>query len=110
MKLFSDSLLALALLLTVSASSQTPQTASSADSSGHTKSFAVQVVGQGKPMLLIPGLTCGGDVWNTTVAHYKSHYQCHVLTLAGFAGQPSIGAPMMETIRKDIAQYIRDKK
>jgi pimeloyl-ACP methyl ester carboxylesterase len=110
MKLFSDSLLALALLLAVSASSQTPQTASSAGSSGPTKSFAVQVVGQGKPMLLIPGLTCGGDVWNTTVAHYKDRYQCHVLTLAGFAGQPSISAPMMETIRNDIAQYIRDKK
>jgi pimeloyl-ACP methyl ester carboxylesterase len=61
-------------------------------------------------MILIPGLTCGGDVWKTTVEHFKDRYECHVLTLAGFAGLPAIPAPMMETIRKDIAAYIREKK
>jgi pimeloyl-ACP methyl ester carboxylesterase len=80
------------------------------NSAGETKSFVVKVTGQGKPMLLIPGLTCGGDVWNGTVDHFKDRYECHVLTLAGFAGQPAIAPPMMETIRKDIAAYIRARK
>jgi pimeloyl-ACP methyl ester carboxylesterase len=61
-------------------------------------------------MILIPGLTCGGDVWNTTLEHFKDRYECHVLTLAGFAGQPPIPEPMLETIRKDIAAYIRENK
>jgi len=61
-------------------------------------------------MLLIPGLTCGGDVWDGTVEHFKGRYECHVLTLAGFAGQPAIEAPMLETIRTDIASYIQKKK
>ena len=61
-------------------------------------------------MILIPGLTCGADVWKTTVEHFKDRYECHVLTLAGFAGQPAIGAPMLDTIRKDIAAYVREKK
>ena len=73
-------------------------------------SFSVERSGKGRPMILIPGLTCGGDVWNSTVAHFKDRYECHVLTIAGFAGQPAIPAPMLETVRKDLANYIRDRK
>ncbi len=74
-------------------------------------SFSVEVVGHGKPMILIPGLTCGGSVWNTTVEHFKARYECHILALAGFAGEPAIAAkPMLENVRNDIAVYIRQKK
>jgi pimeloyl-ACP methyl ester carboxylesterase len=72
--------------------------------------FAVKVVGKGKPMLLIPGLACSGAVWDGTVDHFKDRYECHVLTLAGFAGQPPTEAPFLETVRKGIADYIRAKK
>ncbi len=61
-------------------------------------------------MILIPGLSCSGAVWDGTVAHLKDHYECHVLTLAGFAGQPRIETPFLETVRNDLAAYIRDKK
>lgn len=88
---------------------QNPARAQTADSA-RPKSFSVQVFGHGSPMILIPGLTCGGDVWKTTIDHFKNRYECHVLTLAGFAGQPAIPAPMLETIRNDIAAYIREKK
>ena len=30
--------------------------------------FAVKVTGKGKPVILIPGLSCGPDVWDATVA------------------------------------------
>ena len=33
-----------------------------------------------------------------------------MLTLAGFAGQPRIPAPFLETVRNDLAAYIRDQK
>lgn len=72
--------------------------------------FAVKVVGKGKPMILIPGLACSGAVWDGTVAHFKDRYECHVLTLAGFAGQPPVEGPFLETMRKAIAEYIRAKK
>ncbi|HEY3780377.1 MAG TPA: alpha/beta hydrolase [Fimbriimonadaceae bacterium] len=71
-------------------------------------SFAVNVVGQGKPMILVPGLSCGGDVWNTTVDHYKKDYKCYVLTLPGFAGQPPIPAPILPTVRDEIIEFIAD--
>ena len=73
-------------------------------------SFKVEVTGRGEPMILIPGLSSSGEVWESTVARYKANYECHVLTLAGFAGQPAIEAPSLEKVRNDLAAYIREKK
>ncbi len=73
-------------------------------------SFAVKITGKGQPVILIPGLSSSGAVWEGTVEHLKDRYQCHVLTLAGFAGQPRIPAPFLETVRNDLAAYIRDQK
>ena len=73
-------------------------------------SFAAKITGRGQPVILIPGLSSSGAVWEGTVKHLKDRYQCHVLTLAGFAGQPRIPAPFLETVRNDLATYIRDQK
>lgn len=72
--------------------------------------FTVQVSGNGRPMILIPGLGCGGNVWDGTVAHFKNTNQCHVVTLAGFAGQPAIGDPFLKRVREGLASYIREQK
>jgi pimeloyl-ACP methyl ester carboxylesterase len=61
-------------------------------------------------MILIPGLSSSGETWDTTVARYQDRFQCHVLTLAGFAGVPRIPAPMLEHVREGIAAYIRKNK
>jgi pimeloyl-ACP methyl ester carboxylesterase len=73
-------------------------------------SFKVEVYGRGEPMILIPGLSSSGEVWASTVERYKANYECHVLTLAGFAGQPAVKAPFLEKVRNDLAAYIREKK
>jgi len=69
--------------------------------------FQVKITGRGRPMILIPGLSSSGETWDTTVARYKDRFQCHVLTVAGFAGVPRIPAPMLEHVREGIAAYIR---
>lgn len=61
-------------------------------------------------MILIPGLASSGETWDSTVARYKDRYECHVLTLAGFAGVPRLPGPMLERVRDDVAAYIREKK
>ena len=33
------------------------------------RAFSVEVTGHGAPIVLIPGLSCGGDVWRATVDH-----------------------------------------
>lgn len=77
-------------------------------------SFKVAVTGQGPSMLLIPGLTCSGEVWQQTVAHYQGRYQCHVLTLAGFAGHPALpGGPTdhyLQTVRNEVIAYIQAQR
>jgi pimeloyl-ACP methyl ester carboxylesterase len=72
--------------------------------------FTVKVTGTGRPMILIPGLSCGGDVWDATVEHFKDKYRCHVLTLAGFAGQPAIKPPFLGHVITDLKKYIADQK
>jgi pimeloyl-ACP methyl ester carboxylesterase len=74
-------------------------------------SFGVRITGKGKPMILIPGLKGSADTYNDVVAHYKDHYKCYVITLAGFAGQPASGEldhPLRRQ-RDEIIQYIIDQ-
>lgn len=71
--------------------------------------FRVEVTGKGDPMILIPGLSSSGDVWKSTVIHYQDHYQCHVLTLAGFAGVPPINDDaFLDHVKNDIISYIKE--
>src|SRR6185295_20323337 len=67
----------------------------------------VDVTGKGQPMLLIPGLTCPGDVWRETVAHYSSRFECHVVSLGGFGGRPRFEGPFLGTARDSLLAYIR---
>jgi N-formylmaleamate deformylase len=69
--------------------------------------FQVKVSGHGQPMILIPGLSSGGETWDTTVDHYKDRFECYVLTVAGFAGVPRVPAPMLDKVRDGLADYIR---
>jgi pimeloyl-ACP methyl ester carboxylesterase len=63
-------------------------------------------------MILIPGYKGGADTYNEVVAHYKDHYKCYVITLAGFAGQPPSGVHdhLLLKQRDDIIRYITDQK
>jgi pimeloyl-ACP methyl ester carboxylesterase len=74
--------------------------------------FKVDVTGTGAPIILIPGLGSSGSVWNGTVAHYcgSGKYQCHVLTLAGFVGQPAISAPLLPAVEEQLSSYITAQK
>jgi N-formylmaleamate deformylase len=74
------------------------------------RSFHVDVKGSGRPMILIPGLSSPGAVWDGTIAHFEKTYECHSLTLAGFAGRKAIDAPLLPTVRKELVEYIRSNK
>jgi pimeloyl-ACP methyl ester carboxylesterase len=72
--------------------------------------FQVKVTGHGQAMILIPGLSSSGETWDTTVAHYKDRFECHVLTVAGFAGVPRVPTPMLDRVRDGLADYIRKNR
>jgi pimeloyl-ACP methyl ester carboxylesterase len=73
--------------------------------------FTVEVTGKGKPMILIHGLYCSKDVWMETVDHYKSSYECHVVTVAGFGGNPPVSRDnFLEAVKDDVIAYVKEKK
>lgn len=76
-------------------------------------SFTVKVVGKGRPVLLIPGLTCPGAVWDETVARYQGQYQCHVVSLAGFGGlapQQPVPAHLLQETRDQLLAYVKAQR
>jgi len=50
---------------------------------------AVEVVGDGRPVLMIHGLASGAEVWKPTCAALQPGVQCHLVRLPGMAGQPA---------------------
>jgi pimeloyl-ACP methyl ester carboxylesterase len=72
--------------------------------------FNVKVTGAGAPVILIPGLASPGEVWDGTVQRFCASRQCHVLTLAGFAGAPAIDAPLLPAVEQQLSAYISDNK
>ncbi|WP_298515484.1 alpha/beta hydrolase [uncultured Kordia sp.] len=97
MKTFRKILIILTILVSYTAQSQ--ETA-----------FQVEVIGKGNPVLLFPGFSCTGDVWNETVKELSKTHECHVFTFAGFGNVPAIKAPWLETIKNDISTYVARKK
>lgn len=74
--------------------------------------FSVQVVGHGPAMFLIPGMTSGGAVWDDIVAAFADRYECHVFTLAGFAGQAPVTADStwLPRMREAIISYAHQRQ
>ncbi|WP_305981623.1 alpha/beta fold hydrolase [Roseivirga thermotolerans] len=73
----------------------------------------VRVIGEGQPMIMIPGLTCDGAVWDTTIEALGDQYQYHVLTLPGFAGQAPLAdveAGFFNQIKSLVYQYIEENQ
>lgn len=73
-------------------------------------SFQVRVVGQGQPLLLLAGLGCSGAVWDATVARYSKNYQCHVVSLAGFAGNAPITGLPIASARQELLAYVQQQR
>jgi pimeloyl-ACP methyl ester carboxylesterase len=73
--------------------------------------FKAEVSGAGQPVILIPGLASSGEVWQETAAHLCGPRQCHVLTLAGFAGQPALPeGELLAAAEQQLADYIAANK
>ncbi|WP_282117700.1 alpha/beta fold hydrolase [Maribacter aquivivus] len=79
-------------------------------STAQYNAFEVRVTGDGDPILLFPGFTCTGDVWNATVNELSKNYECHVFTFAGFGDVPAIEKPWLPKIKDEVVNYISEKE
>ncbi|TVT39464.1 alpha/beta hydrolase [Hymenobacter setariae] len=113
--MFSSLLPRAAVALTLLLAGPTVQPAAAQATTTQTAhpAFTVQVVGKGRPVILIPGLTCPGAVWADAVARYQKQYQCHVVSLAGFGGvaaQQPVSAHLLQDVRDQLLAYIKAQK
>lgn len=80
------------------------------NSSAQETTFKVSVIGQGDPILLFPGFTCTGEVWNEVANELSKTNECHVFTFAGFGDVSSIEKPWLPKIKESIEAYILTEK
>ena len=67
---------------------------------------SVEVTGKGQPIVLIPGFTVPGDIWNPLVKKLEKNYECHIVTFAGFGGKEPIEFPWLPKIKESLKNYI----
>src|SRR5262245_43682009 len=74
--------------------------------------FSVKVSGEGPPVVFIPAAATGGEIWDGTVQHLGGKVQAHVITIAGFAGEPpaKLSGPILTEVRTQLARYLRERK
>lgn len=65
---------------------------------------------KGAPIILIPGLSSGGYVWDDTVKHLQKNHELYVITLAGFNGKPAIAGPKLAKAKESLLELIQTQK
>ena len=75
--------------------------------------LSVETKGTGPALVFIPGLNSGKETFRATCDHFQKNYQCHLLQLPGFAGQPAKPGVQQEFLipmRDEILAYINANK
>lgn len=92
-----------------------PVVISAAASPATAASFSAEVIGKGRPVILIPGLMSSPSVWQSTVDALKADHQLHLIHIAGFAGkavrtgmQPD--SSLLSAVQQELLAYIAAKK
>ena len=76
----------------------------------------ITVRGEGRPLIMVPGLNSAAAVWDETCAQLQPiDVQCHIVQLPGFAGLPAIQGDrakdkFLSTMRESLLNYIDAKK
>ncbi|MFN3303459.1 MAG: alpha/beta fold hydrolase [Roseateles sp.] len=75
------------------------------------RDLQVEVVGQGRPVLMIPGLNSAASTWTETCAALQPGVQCHIVQLPGFAGAPAVKTDhFMTGMRDRLLAYLDDRQ
>ena len=98
------------LLLSLLAAVAAPFAASAAAETTF-RDIKVEVVGNGVPVLMVPGLNSNADTWRDTCQALQPQVQCHMVSLPGFAGRPAVeGDAFLVPMRDRLLAYIADRK
>lgn len=65
---------------------------------------------KGAPLILIPGLSSGGYVWDDTVQQLRAEHELYVITLAGFNGKPAMPGAKLPMAKASLLELIQTQK
>ncbi|MDV9041865.1 alpha/beta hydrolase [Stenotrophomonas sp. RAC2] len=77
-----------------------------------TGKVQIEVVGKGRPLLMIPGLNSSAEVWRETCQALEN-VQCHLVQLPGFAGTAPADprpAEFLPVMRGQLLAYLHDQQ
>lgn len=75
------------------------------------RDLRVEVVGAGRPVVMIPGLNSAASVWTETCAALQPGVQCHIVQLPGFAGAPAAATEQfLPAMRDRLLAYLDDRQ
>jgi pimeloyl-ACP methyl ester carboxylesterase len=69
--------------------------------------ISVQEIGQGDPIMFLPGLGCRGEVWDRVVKLLPGH-RAALASIAGFGGEPG-RQTNFANVQKAVVRYVRAK-
>ena len=92
--------------------------ATNRDATTSPRSFSVEVIGKGRPVILIPGLMSAPLVWQSTVDGLKADHQLHLIHIAGFAGKAAFSRgnqqpqqqSLLQSVQQELLAYIDAKQ
>ncbi|MFG6449505.1 alpha/beta fold hydrolase [Roseateles sp. BYS180W] len=74
--------------------------------------ITITVRGEGKPVLMIPGLNSAASTWEDTCTALQPGVQCHMAQLPGFAGAPAserYRAGVIASATADLNAYLKQR-
>lgn len=86
-----------------------PAHATAVDKAAVPGTVQVEVVGKGRPLLMIPGLNSSAEVWRETCLALRG-VQCHLVQLPGFAGAAPADprpADFLPAMRDELLGYLQ---
>lgn len=72
------------------------------------KPIIIETIGQGKPILYLPGFTTPGSIWKETVENLNLERKSYLFSYAGFNGNTPIPMPWYASIKTSIIEYINN--
>ena len=100
-----------ASMLAVCLAAAAPSTAAQMPSrSLQFRDLEIVVRGQGRPLLMIPGLGSSAGVWDDTCARLQPGVQCLMVGLPGFAGvRPVRAERYLEAMRDELLAFLKSR-
>lgn len=70
----------------------------------------VKTIGEGQPLLLLPGFANSSEVWEQTLEQLDGQHKIHLIDYAGFNGLAPVETPWLPKVKAALKDYVLKNK